>query len=518
MHRWKLLRRRVVAIAGALVFIIASTGVAAVPAAAAVANPVLGDYDAAILGPPDANKVRPVNISATIAALQRANVNTYAYMIYGNGAANAYCVGQPTPCDGTINAHRVSQAQWNQLPAFADAAEAVGIDVWVYLVPPSESFRGTKAVPVPDRVSTYAPYYWDYHRWGTEIAELAVTHPSIVAIAMDDFGGNTVEGGSNYSFKFSGSYITTMMNAVRAISPGMEFHVILYYTQFWGMNSIAAAYRKVVDGYIFPYNWSNDTAVEPGNTSNSSRAAAQGELTSSMTKCWSGNGCLQLGVPGQTATTTGWYGSVEQTVTVNSSASYSMRFRVADSWIGAQPVGYHELQVLIDGQVAWTQDVVNYRAWQYVELDLTSRLQGKTSARLTLRIHEKTGVANFPIKAWFDSFSSTGFTITNPGFETSLSGWTLLESRALFDESWVPNLSYILMPYASRLGSEGAANPAYRTSAAYISAVTTVGLNMTRAGRANGTLVYCLNLTGADNGGGDPLALDAVGDLYGSYP
>jgi hypothetical protein len=445
--------------------------------------------------------VARVDVPATIAALQRANVNTYAYMIFGD--ANA----------AGADSDDMTRAQWEVLPSFLAAAQAAGIDVWVYLVPPSESYGGDRSIPVPQRRSTYAPFYWDYVRWATEIAELAVQYPNLRAIAIDDFAGNTAEWGSQYIFRFTVPYVNSMRNAAKAIAPWITVHPVLYYTQFYNNAAISSYYRQVVDGYIFPYN----DMIGPygANTIYTERADAMTRLTASMTKCHGGNGCLQLGFPVSTPSTAGWYGSVNQTVSVRPSSTYSLSFWTNDDFIGGHTAGYHFLQVLVDGRLAWEKDVSNYSGWTRYTVNLTSLLQGKTSATLTLRLYEKRGVSNFHVSAWFDDLVATGFTVQNPGFESSLDPWTRLESRAVFDQSWVRNLSFLLMPYASRLSSDPAG---HITTAGYVRTVTQLGLNLTRQGLADGTMVYVLNLTGRPNGLGDPLAINEVAELYASFP
>lgn len=488
--------RRMAAVVAILVALVALT-VPMVPPARAATTTTLGSYAGAIVGAPDANLVRHNDIAATIARLRAAHVNTYSYMIFGYGVNNA-----ATGSDRDIVASKVTTALWNELPAFADAAAAAGIKVWVYLVPPSESYAGGKGVPVGSRTSTYAPFHWDYQRWASEIGKVAQAHPNITGIAIDDFGGNTAEWPSQYTFSFTPSYVAGMRSAARTSAPWLELVPVLYYTQYSNMTSISTSYRPVVDGFIYPYaGVATDTG---GNTSDASNAEYFTRITSSMVKCHAGDGCLQLGVPGNTATSAGWYASVEQVVPVTTSATHHLTFRTNDTWIqGRSGVGYHFLQVLVDGVVVWEQDVATYHGWDTYTVDLSSRLQGKTSTRLTLRLYEKAGVGNFPVSAWFDSLSSSTLQITNPGFEGSLSGWTRLEARAFFDESWVPSRKFWLMPYASKLGYETA-----QPTAAYVGAVTGTGLTLAGEGVTNGTMVYVLPLSDRQD------VFDAVAALY----
>jgi hypothetical protein len=55
---------------------------------------------------------------------------------------------------------------WEDLKLFLPKARQEGIEVWVYLVPPSES---------PPHTELYSePFRLDYHRWAEEIARLSL--------------------------------------------------------------------------------------------------------------------------------------------------------------------------------------------------------------------------------------------------------------------------------------------------------------------------------------------------------
>ena len=79
-------------------------------------TPVLGDYDREIREvTPRADGVRHVDTAATIGRLREAHATTYFYLILH------------------------AETDWTDLQdEFMPAAERAGIDVWVYLVPPSE--------------------------------------------------------------------------------------------------------------------------------------------------------------------------------------------------------------------------------------------------------------------------------------------------------------------------------------------------------------------------------------------
>ena len=72
---------------------------------------------------------------------------------------------------------------WDDLKIFLPKASQAGIEVWVYLLPPSES--------PPILGNQYSePYRLDYPRWAEEIARLSLQHPNLTAWVIDDFGLN----------------------------------------------------------------------------------------------------------------------------------------------------------------------------------------------------------------------------------------------------------------------------------------------------------------------------------------
>ena len=491
------------AVAGAA----ALTGIGTASSAEAAGDPVLGAYSGELLLAPGADKVRHIDIPGTVAKLTSANINTFAYVIYGYGAANT---DPSTSSTYHTTAGKATQAQWDDLPAFLSAAETAGIDVWVYMVPPSESAAGYTT-------STYAPFYWDYVKWGDEIGKVAAVHTNLKAIVMDDFGGNAVAS-SPWSFTFTPTNVAEMRAAARSHAPWVMFLPAIYYCQVHGNGSIVSTYRTIVDGIVGAYNgspsctwWSGDGTTVP-NTTDASLADLHLRLESSMVKCKSA-GCIELGVPFATPTSAGGWTSTNQTISVSGSGTKKLSFWTNDDWIGGSPGGYHMLQVLVDGTVVWQEDASTWKDWHQSTVDLTTALAGKTTAQLTLRLYEQAGVSNWHISAWFDSLEPTGFTLTNPGFDTSLAGWTGTESHALFEQRWVPSQLMVPMVYAARL-ADVEPNP---TTAAYTLSVTNTALDLYDEGVTDGLLLYNMNMTGAANGLGDPTTITGIGTLFGGY-
>lgn len=124
---------------------------------------------------------------------------------------------------------------WDDLHAFLPRARDQKINVWVTLVPPSES---------PPKTSRYAePFRLDYERWAEEIARLSVKEPNLVAWSIDDFCHNLKV--------YTPEKIAALRAKTRQINPRLAFVPCVYYRQ--ATAAFAADYGKLVDGILFPY-------------------------------------------------------------------------------------------------------------------------------------------------------------------------------------------------------------------------------------------------------------------------
>ncbi|HWI57651.1 MAG TPA: hypothetical protein VNZ22_10525, partial [Bacillota bacterium] len=71
---------------------------------------------------------------------------------------------------------------WEDLKLFLPKAAQAHINVWAYLVPPTEGPPG--GYPASE------PFQLDYLRWGEEIARLSLQHTNLTAWVIDDFYAN----------------------------------------------------------------------------------------------------------------------------------------------------------------------------------------------------------------------------------------------------------------------------------------------------------------------------------------
>ena len=389
--------------------------------------PMLGDYNKEIRErTPRSDGIRHVDTPATIARLRDAHVTTYFYLVM----------------------HAASD--WDDLQReFLPAAERAGIDVWVYLVPPSECCS--------------KPYGTDFVRWAEEVAQLSQRHRNLKGWAMDDFSSNLTT--------FTPEYTRTLRSAARRINPNLRFFPVLYHDDYG--DEFLASYAPHFDGAIFPYTIDFDkadavdealkridarldrfgldlvlmvystkmsvaeyppSAAYVGDALRTGlEAMRRGEIlgvtTYAMDKEFVKEQCgfanhLNLAVPSEVPTKTGDFVSAGQTIRLDPSAGrYQVRFFEQDSYPVAT-AGYHFKQLLIDEQIVWDQDVASDDALAWVErtFDLTPHVKGKSSAVLTFRLYDKKGVSNFGIRVSVAGVEATGFTVDNPDF-TNDAGW-----------------------------------------------------------------------------------------------
>lgn len=118
---------------------------------------------------------------------------------------------------------------WQDFQLMAPEFETAGINLWLYLTPPSEG--------APE------PFGDDYVAWAVECAKVAKQYPVVKGICIDDFNENVA--------KFTPSYCREMMSAAHKIAPRLSFLVVGY---FGYENTIAPHVEAgAVDGVIFPY-------------------------------------------------------------------------------------------------------------------------------------------------------------------------------------------------------------------------------------------------------------------------
>ncbi|MEQ7006743.1 hypothetical protein ABN028_11085 [Actinopolymorpha sp. B17G11] len=407
---------------------------------------------------PRADGYRHIDTPAMLAKLTELGANTYIYGIWD------------------------SPTDWDDLRLeFAPAAARAGIDVWVYLVPPSETDRhGGRAS---------RPYVMDYLAWARACAELSVEQPNVKAWGIDDFEFN--------QDTFTPDYVARMRKIAQDINPDLAFYLCTYYHAATS-DEFLAKYGPHLDLVLYPFldghHLNTLVASSVGPCLDNIRAAVEpydlgvvllaytgrfldawnepspdynaavvrsgldyardGRIAgvtayglqlddaptiSSTNKAMYGNGRLSFLVP-PVRTKKGAYAEASQVVAVEPDAArHELSFWHNDIFSArfGEP-GTHVKQVLIDGEVIWFEDVCQhgFALWQQCStlhgpIDVSDRLRGKASATLAFRLLEagsSDGV--FPVDVGFDHIETIGFTVENPGFETT-DGWRLTTSHGV---------------------------------------------------------------------------------------
>ncbi|MBB5790660.1 hypothetical protein [Jiangella mangrovi] len=357
------------------------------------------------------------------------------------------------------------------------AAQAAGIDIMVYIVPPSECFLRPEP-HLDGRCSR--PFDMDYVAWARAIAELSVEFPNVKSWGIDDF----LSGPVNQAL-FTPEYLAEVRAAQDAVNPDLKWYVTLYHGEInpESMERIDGA----LDGVIYPYNsiantidpteleYRLDTALEvtqpagqelvllvyngrflDGIIHPDERYAAEvldraepyvrdGRITGVIAYAgpidldkhapswdhWghTGYGSLSLSVSNFVSTANGAFASASQVVAVDPAAgTKTLSFRHHDPDEGGL-TGYQFKQVLVNGEVVWNQDIVGDArdTWIDATVDLTDALAGLTEATVTFRLYHQTGIGWWPHDLRIDDVTGSGLTVVNGGFETP-SDWTMNRS------------------------------------------------------------------------------------------
>ncbi len=161
------------------------------------------------------------DIEAILNHIKELGVNCYTYLIY-----------------------RYSDKELSMLPEFCEKAKEEGIEVWVYLVPPSEApiNRGK-----PINELRYPSFDMDYLKWAEEIAKISLQYSNLTLWMIDDFDGNL-------SF-FTLDYTKQIYEKSKSINPNLLFGVCVYHESLGKFTS--RGYLKYTDALLWGYQHSS---------------------------------------------------------------------------------------------------------------------------------------------------------------------------------------------------------------------------------------------------------------------
>lgn len=160
------------------------------------------------------------DIAATLTHLERLGVNVYTYLIASRSAQEFAALGE-----------------------FCEKAREVGMEVWVYLVPPSEAPLNRDR-PIAER--RYPPFDMDYLKWSEAIAMTSRDHPNLTLWMIDDFDGNL-------RF-FTREYTRQIYERSKSINPQLLFGVCVYHESL--PTFIKEGYLDYVDALLWGYQHS----------------------------------------------------------------------------------------------------------------------------------------------------------------------------------------------------------------------------------------------------------------------
>jgi uncharacterized protein YfiM (DUF2279 family) len=254
---------------------------------------------------------------------------------------------------------------WDDLKLFLPKAAQANLQVWVYLVPPSES--------PPQEGSLYSePFRLDYGRWAEEIARLSLQHTSLTAWVIDDFYANRAF--------FAPAVVRDLQRRAKGLNARLSFLPLMYYGEI--RRRFVEDYREVIDGVVVAYPQGRDDIDQAWAILNDDATVIPGELS----------------YPWSTASHAGDFVRASQSATVLPGGPQRLRFRERDDFT-AQTSGYHFKQLLVNGAVAWGEDVAgSSNAWREIKVDLTDTARGATNLTIAFCLLDKKGVSNFGVR------------------------------------------------------------------------------------------------------------------------
>lgn len=414
---------------------------------------VLGDYDTELRGA-DGH----VDIPLMIQRLQDMHANTYMWLIW----------------------HEATD--WEDLQRFLPEAEKAKIQVWAYLCPHSE--QGPEG-----RYPFSEPYRLDFVKWAEEIAKLSLKHPNLVGWVIDDFMANFHEGA------IPPSLVAQMQKTAKAINPQLRFYPLMYFREFGPR--FAQELAPLVDGVVAAYHQGPEDIKNALPYLNDDYEVPPG---------------LTVQFPPTTPSTAGDQGMVSQVAKVQAGQKAVVRFDYKDSYDGPT-TGYHVMQLRIDDEVAWAEDIGGADDGQ-AEVDVTKLVAGKEQVKVALGVIDLKGVAEYSVSAQFADLKVEGLTLDEDlGHEQSWQAQVVGKFAVQHGPKQIGQKRYKLPLIVMPAGARGEYKGRYtdEPTAEHIVARTRQALELMGDGRVIGTVMYCLDK------GKDSEDLKAISDLFAEF-
>jgi hypothetical protein len=374
------------------------------------------------------------------------------------------------------------RTDWDDLKLFLPKAAQANIQVWVYLVPPTES--------APKYGDLYCePFRLDYGRWAEEIARLSLQHTNLTAWVIDDFY-------ANHEF-FTPAVIQDLQHRAKGINPRLAFLPLMYFGEI--RRAFVQDYREVIDGVVVAYPQGREDIDQAWAILNDAAVVLPGELS----------------YPSSTQSQPGDFVRASQFATVGPGGRQWLRFRERDDFTAAT-LGYHFKQLLVNDTVVWEADVAGgTNAWGEIMVDVTTAARGRTNLTLAFRLLDKQGVSNFGVRWQVKDLKAEGLALT-AGLDQPQK-WQVTQRGAFesgFGDRIKPparqfHVPFIVMPAGDvgefRLRHGDPASPER------IAEWLKFCLQAWREGKCDGVVTYCL-----DKQPGSRI-FDLARDLFGQY-
>jgi hypothetical protein len=394
----------------------------------------LADYDAE-LRLPDGR----VDVDTMAARLKEVGVTAYYWLIWH------------APTD------------WDDLKLFLPKAAAERIQVWAYLVPPSE---GSGSAGPPSQ-----PFGLDFLRWGEEIARLSLQHTNLTGWIIDDFYANRA--------LFTPAYIGQMQARAKQVQPALCFLPLMYFDEL--TPRFVEDYRAVIDGVVVAYLQDREEI----------------ERTSALLTDADVPAAAEIVFPWDTTSREGDFLGASQSTKVLPGDRHVIRFRERDNFTGPTS-GYHFKQVLVNGTVVWEQDVAGGATdWRPVTVDVTKVVRAETNVLVTFRIMDKKGVSNFGARWSLSGLNGDGLrfgaefqtpqtwtTARQGGFETGF-GTPIKQGAGRFHVSFISMTAGDAQEFRLRHGEP--------VTAQRIADQFRLSLEAWKNGKCDGVVTYCLD-------------------------
>ena len=308
------------------------------------------DYDSEPRGP-DGH----VDSDALLARLKELHVTTYYWLVWH------------------------AATDWDDLKLFLPKAAQANLQVWVYLVPPTES--------APQYGTAYPePFRLNYARWAEEIAHLSVQHTNLTAWVIDDFY-------ANHEF-FTPAAVRELQKRAKGINPRLVFLPLMYFGEI--RRPFVDDYREVIDGVVVAYPQGRDDIEQAHAILSDEVAVLPGELS----------------FPWSTTSQPGDFVQASQSAKRLPGKAQRLRFRERDDFTG-DTSGYHFKQLLVNGIVAWEEDVAGgTNAWREIVVDAPAAAQGSSNLTVVFRLLDKKGVSNFGVRWQVKDLQVEGLVLT----------------------------------------------------------------------------------------------------------